>query len=193
MPRRGRPAPILAAGFAALGVVACDGRADSEEARLLARQAALDPAQLWQAQAVVGRGIVMRTVRICADRKLRDSFQRAEPEVNAEPCRALGPAVTGPGLYALRCTAGGHRFGVTVTTRGDMDRAFEVNYSVAPLDLERGPFIQTVRYQVLGPCPRGWRIGDQTEVDSKGVPIRSEAAREGFAGAGSGGVPSLPS
>jgi hypothetical protein len=194
MPGRRRLAPLLAAaGFAALSLAACDGHGDGETARLAARQAAIDPPQLWQAQAVVGRGIVLRTVRICADQKLRDSFQRAEPEVNAEPCRTFGPVVTSPGLYALRCTAEGHRFGVTVTTRGDMERAFEVNYSVAPLDLDRGPFIQTVRYRALGACPRGWRIGDQTEVDSKGAPIRPAAEGQGFAGASANGVPSLPS
>jgi hypothetical protein len=188
---RGSLAPAIA--FAALALAACDGRGDGEAARLAVRQAMLDPAQLWQAQAVIGRGIVMRTVRICADQKLRDSFQRAEPQVNAEPCRALGPVVTGPGLYALRCTAEGHRFGVTVTTRGDMTRAFEVNYSVAPLDVDRGPFIQTVRYRALGPCPRGWRIGDQAEVDAKGVPLRSEAMDQGFARPSPDGVPGLPS
>jgi len=113
--------------------------------------------------------------------------------VNAEPCRTFGPTVTKPGLYALRCTAEGHRFGVTVTTRGDMERAFEVNYSVAPLDLDRGPFIQTVRYRALGPCPAGWRIGDQTEVDAKGMPVRTGAGDESLAGSRPGGVPSLPS
>lgn len=192
MPGRGRrPAPLLAAAFAAVGLAACDAGGDT--ARIAARQAAIDPPQLWQAQAVIGRGIVMRTVRICADQKLRDSFRRAEPEVNAEPCRALGPVVTKPGLYALRCAAGGHRFGVTVTTRGDMDRAFEVRYAVAPLDLDRGPFVQTVRYRALGACPAGWRIGDQTEVDSKGVPIRSAPGDQNFAGSRRDGIPSLPS
>jgi hypothetical protein len=190
MPRRRRLAPLLAAGFAALGLAACDARGDT--ARIAARQAAIDPPQLWQAQAVVGRGIVMRTVRICADRKLRDSFLRAEPEVNAEPCRALGPVVTKPGLYALRCTAEGHRFGVTVTTRGDMDRAFEVSYAVEPLDLDRGPFVQTVRYRALGPCPTGWRIGDQAEVDAKGAPVHAGETDQ-VAGAPPNGVPSLPS
>jgi hypothetical protein len=193
MPGHGRLAPFLAAAAAALALAACDGRGDGEEARLAARQAALDPPQLWQAQAVIGRGIVLRTVRICADQKLRDSFQRAEPEVNAEPCRAFGAVVTEPGLYALRCTAAGHRFGVTVTTRGDMDRAFEVSYAVAPLDLDRGPFIQKVRYRMLGACPAGWRIGDQSEVDAKGAPVPSGVADQDLAGARSGGVPALPS
>jgi hypothetical protein len=193
MPGRGPLAPILAAGLVALGLAACDGRGDGEEARLAARQAAIDPPRMWEAKAVIGRGIVMRTVRICADQKLRDSFQRAEPEVNAQPCRTLGPVVAKPGLYALRCAAEGHRFGVTVTTRGDMDRAFEVRYSVAPLDVERGPFIQTVRYRLLGACPTGWHIGDQTEVDATGAPIPSAAAGQDVAGARPDTIPALPS
>ena len=192
MSGRGSLAPLLAAATAALGLAGCDGMGDGETARLAARQAALDPPQRWQAQSVVGRGIVMRTGRSCADQKLRDSFLRAEPEVNAEPCRTLGPVVTKPGLYALRCTAEGHRFGVTVTTRGDMDRAFEVSYAVAPLDLDRGPFVQTVRYRALGACPGGWHIGDQTEVDAKGAPIRSGPTDQ-LAGARPDGIPSLPS
>ena len=192
-----RHAPLFAAGLAALAVAAlglagCDGRGDGEAARLAARQAALDPLRLWEAKAVIGHGIVMRTVRICADAKLRDSFQRAQPQVNAEPCRTLGPVVAKPGLYALRCVADGQRFGVTVTTRGDMDRAFEVRYSVAPLDQERGPFSQTVRYKLLGPCPAGWRIGDEAEVDATGAPILSGADQD-FAGVSPGAVPDHPS
>ncbi|THD74217.1 MAG: hypothetical protein E7812_17940 [Phenylobacterium sp.] len=187
---RGHIAPLLPAALA-LTLGACDDQGDA--ARLTARQALLDPARLWQAQEVVGRGIVMRTVRICADQKLRDSFQRAEPEVNAEPCRTLGPVVTRPGLYALRCRAEGHRFGVTVTTRGDTDRAFEVSYAVTPLDLERGPFVQTVRYRLLGTCPAGWRIGDQAEVDAAGAPMPPGTADPNAAGAKPGAVPGLPS
>jgi hypothetical protein len=73
--------------------------------------------------------------------------------------------VSKPGLYALRCEVGGHRFGVTVTSRGDPERDFQVSYALRPLDLDRGPFVQTVRYHLVGRCPPGWRIGDQAEVD----------------------------
>jgi hypothetical protein len=183
----GRLASLVFAGLAGLAVFACDG--PSEEAQLLTRQEAIDPPRLWEAKALIGRGIVLRTVRICADQKLRDSFRRAEPQVNSEPCRTVGPVVATPDLYALRCTAEGHRFGVTVTTRGDFDRAFEVSYSVAPLDLERGPFVQTVRYRLIGRCPIGWRIGDQREVDAAGTPVPPGET----GGPRPGGVPALPS
>lgn len=155
--RRAVPALIAAAG--ALNLAACD--LGDDHGRLAARQALVDPPRLWLAEVMGPNGAPTRTVQVCADQSLRDGFARAQPEVNHQPCRATSEIVSKPGLYALRCEAVGQSFGVTVTSRGDMRRDFTVRYALTPLDSGRAAYVNTLRYRLLGPCPAGWRIGDQ--------------------------------
>ena len=145
----------------ALLLAGCDPAAAI--ARLQARQAQIDPPRLWLAQPLSPSGRVIRSIAVCADNKLREGFARADPAVNGEPCRAVSPVVEKPGLYALRCEAVGYTFAATVTTRGDLRRDFQVRYALMPLDTGRGPFVQTLRYRMVGPCPAGWKIGDEAE------------------------------
>jgi len=160
-----RPGPALIVGLCVLNLSACDGM--SADARLAARQAKIDPPRLWLAESLGPTGAVTRTLDVCADRGLREGFARAQPEVNGEPCRAISPTVSKPGLYALRCEAMGQSFAVTVTSQGDPQRDFRVRYALTPLDRGRGPFVQTIRYRVLGACPEGWKIGDQARPDGR--------------------------
>ncbi|MDB5441735.1 MAG: hypothetical protein JWP73_111 [Phenylobacterium sp.] len=155
--RARRLAPVLAAGACALNLAACDLTPD---ARRAARQAQIDPPRLWLAEAVGPSGRVLRAVEVCADRRLHEGFARADPEVNDQPCRATSPIVSKPGLYAMRCEAVGQSFAVAVTSEGDLRRDFKVRYALTPLESGRGPFVQTLRYRLLGSCPAGWRIGD---------------------------------
>lgn len=162
-PQLARPAvrigSALAVGVCVLNLGACDGM--SADSRLAARQAKIDPPRLWLAESLGPTGAVTRTIDVCADRGLREGFVRAQPEVNGEPCLAISPTVTKPGLYALRCEAMGQSFAVTVTTQGDPQRDFQVRYALTSLEGGRGPFVQTIHYRVLGACPQGWDIGDQ--------------------------------
>jgi hypothetical protein len=108
---------------------------------------------------------VFRAVEVCADHGLQEGFAHADPEVNDQPCRAISPIVSKPGLYAMRCEAVGQSFAVAVTSQGDLRRDFKVRYALTPLESGRGPFVQTLRYRLLGPCPAGWRIGDQATAE----------------------------
>jgi hypothetical protein len=157
---------ILLVGPLASG---CDP--DATIARLQARQARIDPPGLWLAEALSPSGHTTRQIAVCADAKLREGFARADPEVNGEPCRAISPVVEKPGLYALRCEAVGYTFAATVTARGDLKRDFQVRYALKALDTGRGPFVQTLRYRLVGACPAGWKIGDT--VEASGAPLAS--------------------
>ena len=143
----------------ALGLAGCDS--GDTIARLLARQDKIDPPKLWLAEGLGPTHWVHRRTQVCADSAMREGFARAEPEVNGQVCRATSDQVQKPGLYAMRCEALGEAFGVTVTSRGDARRDFTVRYALTSLDTGRGPFVQTVRFRLVGPCPKGWRIGDQ--------------------------------
>jgi hypothetical protein len=137
----------------------CDSA--STIARLLDRQNRIDPPKLWIAEGLSPSGHVYRATAVCADKALHDGFGRANPEVNGQVCRPTSDIVDKPGLYAVRCTALNQEFGVTVTTTGDPSRDFTVRYTLTALESGRGPFVQTVRYQLAGACPRGWKIGDE--------------------------------
>jgi hypothetical protein len=155
---------MLASGLGVLTLAACDP--GSTMARLTARQAQIDPPRLWRAESLSPSGRATRITEVCADEKLYEGFARADPEVNGVPCRAISPVVVKPGLYALRCEAIGYTFAVAVTTQGDLQRNFLVRYALTPLDVGRGPFVQTLRYRLVGACPAGWRIGDQAAPQS---------------------------
>jgi hypothetical protein len=153
----------LAAGACALNLAACDLAPGA--VGLAGRQAQIDPPRLWLAESVRPSGQVFGAVEVCADRGLQQGFVRANPEVNGQPCRAVSPIVSKPGLYAMRCEAVGQSFAVTVTSQGDMRRDFQVRYALTPLESGRGPFVQTLRYRLLGSCPAGWRVGDQAQAN----------------------------
>jgi len=159
-PLRASAAATAALAIAALALAGCDAR--DTTARIWARQLALDPPQLWRAETLGPAGQVWRTLEVCADRKLRTGFTRANPDINGKPCEPIGKVVSKPGLYAFRCQALGRTFGVSVAREGDAARAFTVRYAVTESDPPAHVFAQTLRYRLLGPCPAGWRIGDRS-------------------------------
>lgn len=149
----------LAAAVGALNLAACDPTTTA--ARVFDRQKQIDPPRLWLAEAIGPSPPAFHAVQVCADQGLHDGFVRADPEVNNQPCRATSPIVSKPGLYAMRCEAVGQSFAVTVTAQGDLRRDFQVRYALTPLDAGGRPYVQILRYRLLGPCPAGWRVGDQ--------------------------------
>jgi hypothetical protein len=146
--------------FLALALLALTGcRAPAPtEARILERQRAMDPPQLWLAQVTGGPSAA--AVFVCADDKVRQGLTTGRAEVNGTSCASIGNPVEKPGLYAQRCRADGVRYALHVTTEGDQARDFKVAFALQSLD---GPAAvrQTRRYRLIGPCPAGWRIGDQ--------------------------------
>lgn len=137
--------------------------APQAEARFAAAQAAADPTRLWEVTALDNDGRPSGRVLVCADRTLTDGFARAGAEVNGQPCVTPREGVQRPGLYATRCELNGRRFGITATRTGDETRDFTVAFAIHTLDGggPEGVARQVRRYRAVGPCPVGWRIGDQ--------------------------------
>jgi len=100
-------------------------------------------------------------VLVCADSILRQGFTRATAQVGEAFCAPHRDAVIRPDLYAVRCDLGGRRYGLTVNTRGDPERAFETRFALQSLEPGGPGARQTVRYRRIGSCPAGWGIGDQ--------------------------------
>ena len=147
-------APMLA-----LALAACSQ--PQAQARLEARQGAMDRPSLWLAQALDTDGRVAAAIEVCADGAMRDGFARADAEVNGRPCHPRRDGVERRGLFAVRCEIDERRFGLTVNRRGDPARAFTVSFALTALDGSGVGARQVRRFQRLGPCPAGWRIGDQ--------------------------------
>lgn len=149
-----------------LALAACRAPA-SPEARIAARQASMDPPQLWLAE-VVGGG-EGGAVFVCADDRVRQGLAAARAEVNGVPCESIGNPVEQRGLYAQRCKAGGVRYGLHVTTDGDRARDFRVSFGLQALDVPAPAVRQIRRYRMIGPCPAGWAIGDQARPGKRPV------------------------
>jgi len=154
----------LSAAVAALLVALVAGPledAGSSTARIRARLMAVDPPQLWRAKVLAPADAAGAATYICADTPLAQTFARGLPEVNGEICRVVGPVVTRPNLFAARCEALGRRFAVSTTMSGDPGRDFRVDFALALLDEFGPPVRQSIGYRRLGPCPKGWTIGEQ--------------------------------
>jgi len=154
-------APAILLAPLLLSLAAC-GQSD-REARLVAHQARIDPPALWLAQAFDADGKVSGAVQICADSVLRDGFTRGNAEVGGQPCVARKTGVERPGVYANRCELNGVRFGLTVNRTGDLEKDFSVAFALTALDGSGAKARQVRRYQRIGPCPAGWKVGDQAK------------------------------
>jgi hypothetical protein len=144
-----------------LSLAACNG-ADTE-ARILARQRALEPPQLWLVQAVGRTGATTASTFVCADTAVRDTFSRTRTEVNGQPCRDVTAPLLQERQWSLRCQVNGRMFAVSAQTVGDVTQDFRLDFALTPL--AHAPGDQTVReslrFRQVGACPAGWRIGDQ--------------------------------
>jgi hypothetical protein len=147
---------LVAAPLAACGDVTASTEADFD-----ARQQAIDPPRLWLAEAVGDSGQIQGTAFVCADRLLRETFGRARAEVDGVDCRDVAPPVVKPGLFAVRCKAGGRQFSESIATTGDLTREFQQVFALTSLDQDAVKVRQARRFREVGACPAGWRIGDQ--------------------------------
>ncbi|MBI1199832.1 MAG: hypothetical protein GC203_18385 [Phenylobacterium sp.] len=152
----------------ALALASMAGGCDHPSARIAARQARLDPPELWRVEALDAEGRVSGAVRVCADATMRGAFGRVTAESAGRPCRPLDDGVDRSDLYAVRCDLGGRRFGLTLSRQGDPAHAFTQTFALRALDGAATAARQVRRFRRLGPCPDGWRIGEQ---------IRDGAAR----------------
>jgi hypothetical protein len=174
---RRTPAPglrALAALLLLVGLGACDIGAGSQ-AKVLARQQAVDPPQLWLVQVIGAQNLPTAATFVCADTPIRETFTRARAEVNGEPCRDNTVAKLKEREWALTCHAQGRIFAVSASTLGDLSRDFRLNFALTPL-FDRsgvGTVRQTRRFRLMGACPFGWRIGDQAKPGHR--PRRSRA------------------
>lgn len=152
------PRPLLLLTLALLA--GCDVRSERETRRWTERQAAVDPPELWRVEAV---GSDAPPVQICADTFLRKGFSTPLPEVQGLACTPLGaPAQTGSGRLQ-RCAVGGRTLLVRTRTEGGSE-AFTVELRVTTLGAGPGTSAaQSRRYTRLGPCPKGWKVGDNTD------------------------------
>jgi hypothetical protein len=147
-------APVLS-----LVLMACS--AADREARLKAQADAIDPPALWRVEVVDAGGAPAAALLVCANGDLVDGFRRANAEVSGELCLTLDGAVDRPGLYASRCVLNGRRFSVSVAQSGDPERDFTAAFAMTALDGSGLGARQVRRFRRIGPCPEGWRIGDQ--------------------------------
>lgn len=161
----------IAAMFAlAAGIFAAGAGVPDTETRILARQQAIDPPQLWRVDALSETGAVKASVFVCADTALRETFVRTRAEVNGEPCKDTTEPVMKENGWALRCQAHGWPFAVSATTVGDPQQDFQLNFGLTQLfyvPAANDPPAMSVRqsrhFRRVGDCPYGWRIGDQAK------------------------------
>jgi hypothetical protein len=155
--------------LALLSLAACDGDPKTETT-ILARQQTIDPPQLWRVEVIGDAGAVRTAVYVCADTPLREAFVRARAEVNGKACTDTTSPIVKPNGWALRCVADGRPFAVSAAAIGDLEHDFRLNFGLTELFYFRtasDPSPITVRetrhFLHMGPCPAGWRIGDQAK------------------------------
>lgn len=141
-----------------LALIACGA---DPESRLRSEIARLDPPSLWRVETLDPAGAPSAALLVCADAAMRDGFRRANAEVDGRACLTLSGAVDRPGLYASRCMLGGRRYAVSVAQDGDPSADFTATFTFAALDGSDVRARQIRRFRRIGPCPAGWRIGDQ--------------------------------
>lgn len=177
VPRPCGGAPMALTVLALLGLVACDG-APKTKTTILARKQAVDLPRLWRVEVLGDTGAVRAAVYVCADTPLREAFVRARAEVNGKPCEDITSPLVKPNGWVLRCVADGRPFAVSAATVGDLEHDFRLDFGLTQLFFFRSagdPPPITVRetrhFLRMGPCPAGWRIGDQAEPGHR--PLRN--------------------
>ena len=149
---------VLAASLGAAALLATAG-VTTPAARAAAGPQAERP-DLWSIETQNGRGKPLKTMMICADAVIRQSFLQPMPSLGGQPCQLLGPAVETGGRFAARCTSQGRLLDVQAQSAGDLTRDFSVTFLIRAVAPVQADFAQTLRYRRLGACPTGWLTGD---------------------------------
>lgn len=161
----------IAAVFAlAAASFAADFESQDTETKILARQQATDPPQLWRVDALSETGAIQAAVYVCADSSLREAFSRTRAEVNGEMCEDTTSPMVKPNGWALRCYAGGRQFAVSAATVGDLQHDFRLDFGLTEIHFFPGlgdprpiSVRQSRHFLRMGACPVGWRSGDQAK------------------------------
>lgn len=158
----GRAALLLSVA----SLAACGEDALLDTSRWEARQARIDPPMLWRVEALDG-GAGSGPVQVCADSAMMAGFAQPMPEFDGRKCVPIDePLQDGTGR-TLVCETAGRRFAVASKAAGDLARAYTVRVSVRPLRSGAGGYTQTRRYERLGRCPDGWRVGEHTDQQGR--------------------------
>lgn len=156
------PATWAVGPLAALSTVMLAG-CEVQTDRWLARQAAIDPPELWRVEVVASTA---HPVTVCVDSLLRKGFTSPLPEVGGQPCILIGEPVEAEDGRIGRCTSDSQPLLFSVKTEGEPSD-FTVVLNVQTLDRQAYAVTQTRRYTRLGPCPPGWIIGDNTDQEGR--------------------------
>lgn len=129
---------------------------------------AIPPPSLWRVEIVEDSGGAAGAVDVCANPELISSFSRAEPSIGGQPCVPYGkPATETATEHVGRCELNGQRYGLYLSTKGDLTSDFTVRFALQPLQVDVGKVVQARRYHRLGACPASWKAGDQAKVGSR--------------------------
>lgn len=159
---------VILVGTAAL-LAACNPAKHAPSAPAAGSSAApAQDRQLWTIQTLDQNDLVTRTVLICADQRIRESFARPMPSPNDQPCNLIGPAIVTPevpgvtpGRFSARCRSPDGRFmNVQASTFGDRERDFTMRLLIQAAVGGRQDLVQALRFRQAGPCPPDWTIGD---------------------------------
>jgi hypothetical protein len=154
------------------GLCGCDeGRSANADAFWRARQAALDPPQLWSV-AVVERPEPGRPVLLCADARMRSGFVRGDPALGERSCARMGDERRTPLGLGFDCQLDGAAYHVWSAAAGDPLRDFITHVSVQPAEGGTS-YVQAFHFHRVGTCPAGWNVGDST--NQRGEHVRDAA------------------
>jgi hypothetical protein len=155
--------------LALFSLAACDVGSGTET-KILVRQQAIDPPQLWRVEVIGDTGAIQAAIYVCADTPLREAFGRARAEVNGKTCEDTTSPLVKPNGWVLRCAVDGRPFAVSATTIGDLEKDFRLEFGLTQLFYFRtaddpAPITvrQTRHFLHMGSCPTGWRLGDQAK------------------------------
>jgi len=160
----------------ALALAACK---PAPEATSATAPAAPQAPSLWSIETQ--SGAPAKTVLICADRAVHESFGQSLPEANGQPCQLVGRMpVQKDELFAARCRIGPDLFTVHSVAAGDKDSDFTVDTVMETDTREARRFEYRLRFKKLAEsCPEGWAVGDSASPgDTRLVNSLSGAVRE---------------
>jgi len=161
----------------ALALAACKPAPQAVSAKI---PAAAEPPALWSIETTEGAAAA-KTVLICADKAVHESFGHSLPEANGQPCQLVGRMpVQKDEVFAARCRIGPDLFIVRSAATGDKDSDFVVDTLMETNTREARRFEYHLRFRKVGAsCPEGWGAGDSASPgDRRLVNSLSGAVRQ---------------
>jgi hypothetical protein len=143
-------------------VSACGEGPERARQRAIARQAAIDPPELWSAEVLpVQPGVA--AVTLCTDSRIREGLARPALMLAQSPCRPVGEPVKTETGEVQRCVSNGEAWMATSRVTGDRTSDFTATLKAVAINDDNARFEQVRRFRKLGACPEGWAIGETTD------------------------------